>query len=112
MACPTPRKVAYETRVQADKAVAASWAAGVCVRSYPCPCGAYHLTKRNVAVRVCGYGPCDRLVSPIDGARYCCRTHARKAKEKRRKARLKEEDRRALERARSTSDTSLTADQS
>ena len=91
--CPTPGKLAYETRAQADKVVNASLAMGLRMRAYPCPCGAYHLTSKQGAgsPRVCAYGPCARLFSPIDGARYCSPAHAKKAHEKRRLARRREE---------------------
>ena len=83
MTCPTPMKVAFETKAQARKARDASVAAGVAMRVYLCPCGAYHLTSKGAEVKTCEYGPCDRKFLRHGEQRYCCQTHATKAKAKR-----------------------------
>ncbi len=91
--CPTPTKIPYGTRAQAEKVMLATAARGIPMRVYRCPCGAYHLTRKNAPeFRTCGYAPCVRVFPASDERQlYCSPAHARKAHEKRRLARRRAE---------------------
>ena len=101
MTCPTPTKITFETKGQARKARDASVAAGVAMRVYLCPCGAYHLTSKGAEVKTCDYGPCTRTFLKHGEQRYCCQTHATKAQAKRKAQR--DRDRLASRRAEAAS---------